>query len=760
MSQRLELVANGDNRVHSVYSESGALRLTPSDTSEPHGVYAKNGSYRVTLDPIPFDGVYAADGSYNLSIDSNGYVASNGILARLNGQFLGSVAEGVLPAVAFDGQNFVLPAYGPELVATGTFDASTGWNIGSFADWSISGGTLNKTGTTASGGPTYTLASQLEAGKLYRITYQVVSVTVGGVGVRTSGSLFSTLTNRVSVGTYEEYVTPISGVTGIQVVASAAGVTCVVDNLSVREVMLGELGTNLGASGYTMSAAGAATATESPTGQLNLAGDGANFGIGDKQLTGLTIGAHYRVVFLTASLACEVLVGTSQGGTQTVPVTTGSVGVGSIEFTATATTHWIRFRRFGVGTTTINNITIAQWTPRPTLRTASFNEVFAYTASSTTARTYVGSDGLIKNDLAADAPRWDFSNGRARLLLENQSTNSILRSAEFDNASWTKTFGSITSTTETAPDGTASGDLFIPDTSNQQHRVVQTFTGTAASAALSVFVKPSGYTKVAIRESSVTGSYSSFNLTGAGSVIENLTATGSITAWPGGWYRIVMVYTSAATTHGFSINVLDPSYTTGSPTTSWAANGTSGVILWGAQLELGQAFASSYIPTAAATVTRLIETARFSPLVEAILGPNCPGDTILVKASLLSPDTAARRVAGNSGAGDATYISTDSNNVLAANWNGSVNVFATAGSGGWREGGGSTLAWNSSGRSIALNGGAVASATSTVLSTAPAYLARNGTVGTQYADGYYNSFALWPFRVSNANLPALAVAPT
>jgi len=737
MSQRLELVADGDNRVLGVYSESGALRLTPSDTSEPHGVYAKNGSYRVTLDPVPFDGVYAADGSYNLSIDSNGYVASSGILARLNGQFLGTVAEGSLPAVAFDGQNFVLPAYGPELVETGTFDAPTGWNVGSLPDWSISGGTLNKTGTSASGGPTYTLASQLTAGKLYRITYQVVSVAVGGVGVRTSGSLFSTITNRLSAGTYEEYVTPISGVTGIQVVASASGVTCVVDNLSVREVMLGELGANLGASGYTMSVSGGTgTATESPTGQLNLTGDGTNFATADKQLTGLTVGAHYRIVFLQANNQGAFQVGTSQGGSQTTPVIVMGLGVNVAEFTATATTHWIRFYRQSASLCTVSSITIAQWTPRPTLRTASFGEVFAFTASSTTARTYVGSDGLIKNDLAADTPRWDFSNGKARLLLENQSTNLLLRSNDFANATWSL-FGTgaskVGSSSTAAPDGANSYEINVGSVGGLP---------SSASALFQQFSAVSGtnYTfSVWVRAVSGT---SDFRLTISDSVSTTGSSTNTATTT---WTRYTFTMTSAATTAAAN----------GAIRAASAGGVVGNILIYGAQIEAAS-FASSYIPTAGATVTRLIETARFSPLVEAINA--LPGNTLLVKGTHLIAD-GSRRVLGSASAGallrgrgttDLTQILTGDASALIGPTGVLPGPFGAA------------VSFNSSGRAVSGNGGAAATDTLATDARGTLYLARSATVSgaVPYGDGYYSSFALWPFRASNANLPALAVAPS
>jgi hypothetical protein len=177
--------------------------------------------------------------------------------------------------------------------------------------------------------------------------------------------------------------------------------------------------------------------------------------------------------------------------------------------------------------------------------------------------------------------------------------NLLLQSQTFDNASWIKSSVTITPNVTTAPDGTTTADSVIPTTANSVgHRITSTNASIIGASVLSWFVKPAGYSKVAIRESTSTGVYASFNLTTA-TVIEtsaSLVSDATITVLPNGWYRISAVITYTGNT-GNSILVLDDSYVSGNPYSyEYAGDGTSGVYIWGAQLEQRSAV-SSYTPT-------------------------------------------------------------------------------------------------------------------------------------------------------------------
>jgi hypothetical protein len=81
---------------------------------------------------------------------------------------------------------------------------------------------------------------------------------------------------------------------------------------------------------------------------------------------------------------------------------------------------------------------------------------------------------------------------------------------------------------------------------------------------------------------------------------------GSISAIGNGWYRCSMTFTPSAGNQNYGIYIGNTT-----ESTSFAGNGFSGLLVSSPQLEAG-AFATSYIPTVAATATRSGEDARMT----------------------------------------------------------------------------------------------------------------------------------------------------
>jgi hypothetical protein len=227
----------------------------------------------------------------------------------------------------------------------------------------------------------------------------------------------------------------------------------------------------------------------------------------------------------------------------------------------------------------------------------------------------VNSSGYIES-VAADTPRFDYNpvNGQSLgLLIEEQRTNLFVRSAEFDNASWTKSGATVTANTALAPDNTTTGDKIIPDSGATITNALtqQIVTPAAGAITISFYAKAAGYTLARIlnRDNATAGNAASVTVSLVdGSIVTAATAAGT---WSGasalvsnqgnGWYRISLTYTTTNVATRFRISFGD----------AGTGDGTSGIFVWGAQLEAG-AFATSYIPTVASQVTRTADVATMT----------------------------------------------------------------------------------------------------------------------------------------------------
>ena len=217
-------------------------------------------------------------------------------------------------------------------------------------------------------------------------------------------------------------------------------------------------------------------------------------------------------------------------------------------------------------------------------------------------------------------PRFDYDPttlAAKGLLIEEQRTNSLTYSEQFDNAAWTKSNSSITANAATAPDGTLTGDKLVEDTATSAHTISQSLSATTQSYTISVYVK-----KAERKYFQLFGRRDATNYNGVmidldtGSLLpptrpattSNVSTT-TATSVGNGWWRIAMTY--SYTTTGTTVALF--ALTDDSQTYSYTGDGTSGIYIWGAQLEAG-AFATSYIPTTTAATTRSVDIASIGTL--------------------------------------------------------------------------------------------------------------------------------------------------
>jgi hypothetical protein len=211
-------------------------------------------------------------------------------------------------------------------------------------------------------------------------------------------------------------------------------------------------------------------------------------------------------------------------------------------------------------------------------------------------------------------PRIDYTSGQGAILVEPQRTNLALYSEQFDNAAWTKTATTISANTTTSPDGTTNADKLVEETTTNVHRIIEFAGGSGVNTySYSIFAKNfSGnrYLQLWVGNTINGAIYSRFDLQN-GTVTQDTTLSGtgysvgvsSIQNFGNGWYRCTIVGTKTNTIGTNTISVRLSQISTGIESDIYLGDGTSGVYLWGAQLEVGS-YPTSYIPTVASTVTR------------------------------------------------------------------------------------------------------------------------------------------------------------
>jgi hypothetical protein len=228
----------------------------------------------------------------------------------------------------------------------------------------------------------------------------------------------------------------------------------------------------------------------------------------------------------------------------------------------------------------------------------------AYTATTTQPITRY--QRLLKTAAANEWPReFDPVTGEClgRSVWEAR-TNLLLRSEEFDNASWTKTNATISANQLIAPDGTLSMDKLVEDTATSGHLINQVVTTLAsATYALSFHVKAAGRSAFRIsRAGGVVGV--GFDLS-TQQVVAAAGATGSIVSLGNDCYRCTIVFNTVVTNTELRFELQQ---TVSNAVQTYTGDGTSGIYIWGADFQAG-AFPTPYIKTEAAQVTRLADSA-------------------------------------------------------------------------------------------------------------------------------------------------------
>lgn len=208
-----------------------------------------------------------------------------------------------------------------------------------------------------------------------------------------------------------------------------------------------------------------------------------------------------------------------------------------------------------------------------TLVTKPFEDIITFTRASGGGR--FNSSGVYEW-LGNNVPRLDYDPVTLQprgLLIEEQRTNLLLRSAEFDNAAWSKVGVSVTPNTTISPDGSVNADSVVTTEaySTSPRTSASAITSAGVTYTYSVWMRAATpQTKVLqITDPSITGYLAQKSVT--------LTTA---------WQRFDITFTGQAGALWIRSPAIGEAFE-----------------IWGAQLEAG-AFPTSYIPTTTAQVTR------------------------------------------------------------------------------------------------------------------------------------------------------------
>jgi hypothetical protein len=234
----------------------------------------------------------------------------------------------------------------------------------------------------------------------------------------------------------------------------------------------------------------------------------------------------------------------------------------------------------------------------------------AQLSDSASLDPYVYNPAAAFTSTAYYGPRFDYDPvtlAARGLLIEEQRTNSHLQS-ESVNLWGTPTAASVSADVAVAPTGVQSADKLVENTATAAHFLSS--TSLSFSYTLGTVYTRSCYLKADGRHIvSLFFPATNFPSAGRTAVFELLNGTvysaesgvtAQIQSVGAGWYRCAITVTCTVTGSGHSGG---SALYDASGNTSYAGDGTSGALIWGAQLEAG-AFATSYIPTTTAAATR------------------------------------------------------------------------------------------------------------------------------------------------------------
>lgn len=174
--------------------------------------------------------------------------------------------------------------------------------------------------------------------------------------------------------------------------------------------------------------------------------------------------------------------------------------------------------------------------------------------------------------------------------------NLFLQSEDISSSSWGKSNSRIGNDLTTSPSGVINAYRLIEDTSNNYHFISQSVGSISGTYTVSCYVKAAERYKGYLQLLAPSGNATVFFNLQTGTITGS-SGTTTITSLPNGWYRV----TASTDFSGAAVCYVVINDDAGNGV--YTGNGSSGLYIWGLQVETGPT-ATTYTPTTTAPITR------------------------------------------------------------------------------------------------------------------------------------------------------------
>ena len=475
-----------------------------------------------------------------------------------------------------------VPTYGAELVTNGDFATDTDWTINT--GWTISGGSANCDGNNQK--KIYQNIG-LAASKSYEYIIDVKTLTSGTITLFYYNGSYQTIAQNLGLGTHNLRFST-SGTPNGSIYVNSNSFIGSVDNVSVKEYTSADMDVTRATAATRVDENGLVNYAEVIGGDIVTCGD---FSCA-VPLDSWTEGTGWDIANGKAS--CD---GTNISYlTQVSILNTGTsykVQFDIIDYTSGS----VKYRDNGL------------------VSGQSFSGIGSYTDYVVAgggqfrlmSENFIGSisNVSVKEVTRDNVPRIDYTGGGCpHILAEPQRTNEFTFSSDFSQSVWTNQDTS-TIIGQLSPDGTLNAFNLSENSSLTNHRlqgVIFNSLTNGVDYTFSIFAKNNGRLLQMITSRSAFGNkIANFDLDNGviGDVSVGFSAT--IESFGNGWFKCSVTVASVGTQGQFHYGLVTS--TTSVLNEIYQGDGTSGIYIYGAQLEVGS-YLTSYIPTSGGTVTR------------------------------------------------------------------------------------------------------------------------------------------------------------